>query len=101
MTEATKTFLAVYLGSSAAMEAWRAKPEAERKSLQAKGAAAWRAWVDKHKDAIAAGGAPLGKTKRVTAGGVADVRNAWRPTRSCAPTRTKRQPSCSPIIRTS
>ena len=76
MTEATKTFLAVYLGSSAAMEAWRAKPEAERKALQAKGAAAWRAWVDKHKDAIAAGGAPLGKTKRVTATGVADIRNA-------------------------
>jgi len=77
MTEATKTFLAVYLGSSAAMEAWRAKPEAERKSLQAKGAAAWGAWVDKHQDAIASGGAPLGKTKRVvSAGGVADVRNA-------------------------
>ena len=58
------------------MEAWRVKPEAERKSLQAKGAAAWGAWVDKHKEAIASGGAPLGKTKRVTAGGVADVRNA-------------------------
>ena len=76
MTEATKTFLAVYVGSSAAMEAWRNKPEAERKELQAKGAVAWSAWVDKHKDAIAAGGAPLGKTKRVTASGVADIRNA-------------------------
>jgi len=76
MAEATKTFLAVYLGSPAAMEAWRSKPEAERKDLQAKGAAAWKAWADKHNDAIAAGGAPLGKTKRVTAGGVADVRNA-------------------------
>jgi hypothetical protein len=39
------------------MEAWRAKPEAERKSVKAKGAVAWRAWVDRHKDAIAAGGA--------------------------------------------
>ncbi len=76
MTEATKTFLAIYLGSPVAMEAWRTKPEAERKDLQAKGVAAWKAWADKHKDAIASGGAPLGKTKRVTAGGVADVRNA-------------------------
>jgi hypothetical protein len=38
--------------------------------------AAWKAWADKHKDAIVPGGAPLGKTKRVTASGVADVRNA-------------------------
>jgi hypothetical protein len=76
MTEATKTFLAIYLGSPAAMEAWRAKSEAERKELQAKGMVAWGAWAEKHKDAIASGGAPLGKTKRVTASGVVDVRNA-------------------------
>ena len=76
MAEATKTFLAIYLGSPAAMEAWRAKSEAERKDLQAKGMVAWNAWAEKHKDAIASRGAPLGKTKRVTAGGVADVRNA-------------------------
>jgi len=76
MAEATKTFLAVYLGSPAAMEAWRSKPESERKALQEKGMVAWKAWADKHKDAVAPGGAPLGKTKRVTAGGVADVRNA-------------------------
>ena len=58
------------------MEAWRTKSEAERKELQAKGMVAWRAWADKHKDAIVSGGAPLGKTKRVSAAGVADVRNA-------------------------
>ena len=76
MAEATKTFLAVYLGSPAAMEAWRSKPETERKALQEKGMVAWKAWADKHKDAVAPGGAPLGKTKRVTASGVEDVRNA-------------------------
>lgn len=76
MTEPTKTFLAIYLGSPTAMEAWRSKSDAERAELQTKGMAAWKAWVDKHQDAISAGGAPLGKTKRVTAGGVADVRNA-------------------------
>ena len=76
MAEAKKTFLAIYLGSPTAMEAWRSKPELERKDLQEKGMAAWKAWADKHKDAIVLGGAPLGKTKRVTASGVADVRNA-------------------------
>jgi hypothetical protein len=76
MSEATKTFLAVYLGSAGAMETWLSKPEAERKQLQAKGMAAWGAWVQKHKDAIVGEGAPLGKTKHVSASGIADIRNA-------------------------
>lgn len=76
MSEATKTFLAVYLGSPQAMEAWRTKPESERKALQAKGMAAWEAWAAKHKEAIVDPGGPLGRTKRVSAAGVADVRNA-------------------------
>ena len=37
---------------------------------------AWKAWVDKHQGAIAAMGGPLGKTKRVTQGGIADISNA-------------------------
>jgi hypothetical protein len=44
--------------------------------LQAEGVAAWKGWADRRKAAIAAGGAPLGKTKRVAASGVADIRNA-------------------------
>ena len=75
MTEATKTFLAIYLGSPAALEAWRAKSEAERNELQAKGMVAWNAWAEKHKDAIDSRGAPLGKTKRVDASGAKDARN--------------------------
>jgi len=76
MSEATKTFLAVYLGSPSAMEAWRNKSEDERKALQTKGMAAWNAWAEKHKAAIVSRGAPLGRTKRVSAAGVAEVRNA-------------------------
>ena len=76
MTEATKTFLAIYLGSPTAMEAWRAKSESERQALQAEGVAAWNAWMAKYEGAVSGGGAPLGKTKRVTASGVEDVRNA-------------------------
>ena len=89
MTEATKTFLAIYLGSPAAMEAWRSKSEAERKALQAKGMAAWKAWADKQKDAIAAGGAPLGKTKRVTAAASPTSATRWPPIRSFAPLLTR------------
>jgi len=37
--------------------------------------AAWRAWVDKHQGAIVAMGGPLGKTKKVDQGGVADIAN--------------------------
>ena len=54
MTEATKTFLAIYLGSPAAMEAWRSKSEAERKGAAGQGHGRLEAWADKHKDAIAA-----------------------------------------------
>jgi len=39
MGEATKTFLAVYLGSPGAMEAWRNKSESERKACRPR---AWR-----------------------------------------------------------
>jgi len=58
------------------MEARLAKSGAERKDLQAKGLAAWNARVEKRKDANASRDAPLGKTKRVIADGVTNVRNA-------------------------
>ncbi len=71
------TFLAVYLGSkdNPQMKAWMALPEAERKSKEREGIAAWGAWVQKHQDAIIEMGGPLGKTKRVTANGTQDVVN--------------------------
>jgi hypothetical protein len=36
---------------------------------------AWMAWMKKHKSALVDMGAPLGKTRRVTAAGVTSVRN--------------------------
>jgi hypothetical protein len=73
----TDTFLAVFLGSktSAKMAAWNALPEAERKSREQQGMAAWHAWVEKHKGAIQAMGGPLGKTKKVDAKGITDIAN--------------------------
>jgi hypothetical protein len=71
------TFLAVFLGSktSAKMAAWNALPDAERRAREREGIAAWKAWVEKHQAAILEMGGPLGKTKQVDAGGIADISN--------------------------
>ena len=37
--------------------------------------AAWKAWAEKNQSSIVDQGAPLGKTKRITAEGIADSRN--------------------------
>ena len=73
----TTTFLAVYLGSKngARMDAWNKLPEAERKAKEQQGMQAWGAWVEKHHDVIVEMGGPLGKTKKVDAGGTADITN--------------------------
>jgi hypothetical protein len=38
--------------------------------------AAWKGWVEKHQGAIVGMGGPLGKTKKVSQGGVEDISNA-------------------------
>jgi len=75
-----KKYLAVFLGSPAAMDAFRQLPEAERKQRETAGVAAWHKWVNDNQAAIADMGSPLGKTKRVSREGIADTRNelgAW------------------------
>lgn len=72
------TYLAVFLGSktSPRRAAWDALPEAERRAKEREGIAAWMAWVQKHQAAIVTMGGPLGKTRRVAAGGIQEVSNA-------------------------
>jgi len=72
------TYLAVFLGSktSPRMQAWMALSEAERRKKEQDGIAAWKGWMQKHQAAVAGMGGPLGKTKQVTAHGIADVSNA-------------------------
>jgi hypothetical protein len=70
-----KNFLAVYLGTPAAVSQWNALPEAVRGEREAAGMKAWRAWVDHNKSRIVENGAPLGRTKIVSKAGIADVRN--------------------------
>ncbi len=75
-----KRFLAVFLGSQASMDAWKALSEDERSRREKAGMEAWGQWVGKHQKAIVDNGSPLGKTKRISAKGVGDVRNdlaAW------------------------
>ena len=71
------TYLAVFVGSKtgAKMAAWNALSEAERKAKEKEGIAAWKAWVGKHHGALVEMGGPLGRTKRVGPGGIADVSN--------------------------
>lgn len=49
--------------------------EEERKAGMDKMMTDWKAWADKHAANIVEQGTPLGKTKRVTASGITDVRN--------------------------
>ncbi len=61
--------------TSANMMAWNALSEDERKAKEREGMAAWRAWAEKHHADIVSMGGPLGKTKKVSQQGVADVGN--------------------------
>ena len=72
------TFLAVFLGDkkSPRFTAWTALPEAERKAKEHEGIAAWKAWMQKHHDAVLEVGGPLGKTKAISRDGISDISNA-------------------------
>lgn len=73
-----KNFMAIYIGtaSSPKMTEWMAMEEGKRKKLEAAGIKAWGDWMTAHKSVIAEIGGPLGKTKRVSAQGVADTKNS-------------------------
>jgi hypothetical protein len=72
-----KTFLAVYTGTpnSPARAQWDKLDPAARQAREASGLKAWHDWMAKHKAAIVFEGGPLGKTKRTSPDGIADVRN--------------------------
>lgn len=70
-----KSYLAIFLGSTAAMDKWRAIEETKRKEMEKAGIAAWMKWATHNAGSIVEMGGPLGKTKKVDAQGIADVRN--------------------------
>jgi hypothetical protein len=71
------TYLAVFLGSknSPKRAAWDALSESDRRAKEQEGMAVWKAWVEKHGAAIVSMGGPLGKTKKVSQGGINDTSN--------------------------
>ncbi len=70
-----KRYLAVFTGSPAALAAVHDLPEAERRRRGREGMEAWQRWVAEHAAVIVELGGPLGRTKRITKDGIADVRN--------------------------
>ena len=72
-----KRFLAIYIGTEAALERsqWKSLGEGERKAREAAGFQAWIDWGTAHAAAIVDQGSPLGKTKRASPEGVEDIKN--------------------------
>jgi hypothetical protein len=67
-----KKFLVLYMAPSAEFERMMkaATPEQQQKGMDA-----WMKWMQANATSLVDGGAPLGKTKRVDAGGAKDVKN--------------------------
>jgi hypothetical protein len=73
-----KKFLAIYIGTEAALERaqWDKLDDVNRKAREAHGMKAWMDWGATHSAVILDQGNPLGRTKRASPDGVADVKNA-------------------------
>jgi hypothetical protein len=73
-----KRFLAIYIGTDAALEraGWNKLDEQKRKARDASGVEAWMKWGTIHSAAIVDQGTPLGKTKRASRDGVSDIKNS-------------------------
>lgn len=61
-------FMAIYTGTA------DKAPQPDQDTI-ARGMQAWTAWMTRHASQIVDVGGPLGKTKRVSAEGIADIRN--------------------------
>lgn len=66
-----KKFMVLYMAPSAEFEKLMNSTPAQQKE----GMDAWMKWMNANQKAIADGGAPLGKTKRVDAKGVSNAKN--------------------------
>jgi hypothetical protein len=72
-----KTYMAVFTGSPQAFEKYQKEnPDPKkREALEKRGMEAWMKWGETHAASVVENGGPLGKTKRVTKDGIADIRN--------------------------
>lgn len=71
-----KNFLAIYIGAQDPRSKWDELCNTDREKRKSAGIEAWVDWGAKNSAVIVDQGTPLGKTKRASPKGVADVRNA-------------------------
>ncbi len=67
--------MVLYMAPAATLDEWMKQPEEVRKPLEAKMQAEWGVWMAANKTLLSGMTAGVGKTKRVTADGVTDVKN--------------------------
>src|SRR5437016_4073849 len=70
-----KKFLVTYLAPSSVLEDWKKTDPEKRKPAEEKMQSEWKKWMGDHMKIFTDVGAGVGKTKRVTAQGVADGKN--------------------------
>jgi hypothetical protein len=70
-----KKYMAVYTGNPQNMAAFKALDADARAKREQQGMAAWMEWGQRHDKSIVENGGPLGKTKRITKDGIADIAN--------------------------
>jgi hypothetical protein len=68
-------FLVLYSAPAAVIDEWMKTPAEKRKEAEEKMMQDWNNWMADHAELFADKGGGVGKTKRVTAQGVADMRN--------------------------
>jgi hypothetical protein len=69
-------YFVIFCVPAAAVEQWVSTvDESERKAQSDKMMKDWQAWQSANQGSIVDNGHPLGKTKRVTAGSITDVKN--------------------------
>jgi hypothetical protein len=70
-------YLAIYTGTATATAAsgWNALSPEERQAREAAGMTAWGEWMAANAGRIVDAGGPLGKTRRISADGIAEVTN--------------------------
>lgn len=70
-----KKFLVTYLAPPSVIDEWKKTEPEKRKQAEEKMMGEWKRWTSEHTKMFANPDAGVGKTKRVTAQGVADTRN--------------------------
>lgn len=69
-------FFALFAIPARVIDEWvKTTPEDKRQAMSQEMMGAWQNWMAENGKYIVDRGAPLGKTKRVTSNGVADIRN--------------------------